>query len=222
MTTDDPFAGGSQALGGALSEMRGLAGAFTGELSDATKAMRDMDAEAKRLSRSLSSSLRSAFDKAVFGGEKLGTVFRELALSVTDKALDAALKPVTNALSSSFSGALSGLTGALGSAFGFADGGAFSAGRVRPFAQGGVVGGPTLFPMRGGTGLMGEAGPEAILPLARGPDGRLGVAARGGGGGGAGPVVVNIQTPDLEGFKRSRGQVSAQLARAVRRGHGRL
>jgi phage-related minor tail protein len=224
MNTDDPFAGGAQSLGGAIGEMRGIASAFTGELSGATKAMRDMDGEARRLSRSLSASLRSAFDKAVFGGEKLTDIFRDLAGSVSGKALDAALKPVTNALAGSLGGALGGLTGGLtrglGAALGFAEGGAFSAGRVRAFAQGGVVGGPTLFPMRGGTGLMGEAGPEAIMPLERGPDGRLGVAAGGGGGGRS--VVVNIQTPDLQGFARSRGQVSAQLARAVRRGQGRL
>ncbi len=220
MTTDDPFAGGARELGGALSEMRGIAAAFSGELTDASKAMRDMDADAMRLSRSLSSSLRSAFDKAVLGGEKLGGVFRELALSVSDKVVDAALKPLTGGLTRSFSGILGSLTGGLGQAFGFADGGAFSAGRVRAFAQGGVVGGPTLFPMRGGTGLMGEAGPEAIMPLQRGPDGRLGVAASSGGG--SAPVMVNIQTPDLESFRRSRGQVSAQLARAVRRGQVRL
>lgn len=64
---------------------------------------------------------------------------------------------------------------------------------------------------------MGEAGPEAILPLARGPDGRLGVAA-GGGNGGAARVTVNITTPDAESFRRSRGQVAAQIARAVDRG----
>lgn len=216
----DPFAAGTDngpgALGGALAEMQGLASGFAGEIDAASKAMRDMDGEARRLSRSLSSSLRSAFDKAVFGGEKLTDVFRDLASSVAGKVLDAALKPVSNALSRGFGGAL---TGALGSAFGFADGAAFSAGRVRAFARGGVVGGPTLFPMRGATGLMGEAGPEAILPLERGPDGRLGVSARGGGGA---PVIVNIQTPDLASFQRSRGQVSAQLARAVRRGQGRL
>jgi len=52
-------------------------------------------------------------------------------------------------------------------------------GNVVPFASGGVVGGPTTFPMRGGqTGLMGEAGPEAIMPLRRGRDGKLGVAAQ--------------------------------------------
>jgi hypothetical protein len=61
-------------------------------------------------------------------------------------------------------------------------------GRVTPFANGGVVGGPTYFPMAGGkTGLMGEAGPEAIMPLKRGANGKLGVSVEGG----SGSVVVN-------------------------------
>ena len=63
---------------------------------------------------------------------------------------------------------------------------------------------------------MGEAGPEAVMPLSRGADGRLGVAA----GGGARPasVTVNIATPDADSFRRSQAQVSAALARAVARG----
>lgn len=61
-----------------------------------------------------------------------------------------------------------------------AKGNAFSGGRVLPFANGGVVSNTTAFPLRGGnTGIMGEAGPEAILPLKRGKGGRLGV--EGGG-----------------------------------------
>jgi len=68
--------------------------------------------------------------------------------------------------------------------------------------------------MRGGVGLMGEAGPEAILPLARGRDGKLGVR---GDAGRAAPVqvVVNITTPDVEGFRRSQAQVAAQVRRAL-------
>ena len=81
--------------------------------------------------------------------------------------------------------------------------------------KGGIVGAPTTFPMRGGMGLMGEAGPEAIMPLARGPDGRLGVQAGGGRGVN---VVMNITTPDVQGFQRSQSQVAAQVSRALSRG----
>jgi phage-related minor tail protein len=88
---------------------------------------------------------------------------------------------------------------------------------VTPFAKGGVVSSPTSFPMRGSSGLMGEAGPEAIMPLTRGADGRLGVAAQGGGGR-AVTVVMNIQTPDVQGFQRSQSQIAAQAMRALSRG----
>ena len=50
-------------------------------------------------------------------------------------------------------------------------------GHVKAFQKGGIIGGPTLFPL----GLAGEKGPEAILPLKRGPGGRLGVENQGGG-----------------------------------------
>ena len=75
---------------------------------------------------------------------------------------------------------------------------------------------PVTFPMRGGTGLMGEAGPEAIMPLARGPDGKLGVR---GGGGGSVSVVMNISTPDAQSFQSSQGQIAAQMSRALSRGN---
>ena len=85
-----------------------------------------------------------------------------------------------------------------------------------PFANGGVVTGPVSFPMRGGMGLMGEAGPEAIMPLTRGADGKLGVRSSGGQ-----PitVVMNISTPDVQGFRRSQGQIAAQMSRALSRGN---
>jgi len=88
---------------------------------------------------------------------------------------------------------------------------------VMPFAKGGIVSGPVTFPMRGATGLMGEAGPEAILPLSRGANGKLGVEMAGGGR----PVSVtmNISTPDAEGFRRSKGQIAAQVSRAIARGN---
>ena len=82
-----------------------------------------------------------------------------------------------------------------------------------PFADGGVVNSPTLFAMQGGMGLMGEAGPEAVMPLARGPDGSLGVR----GGGGTSNVTINIQTPDVLSFDQSQNQVAALVSRALSR-----
>lgn len=107
----------------------------------------------------------------------------------SDKASDAVGRLADRLADMALSSAFQGLFGKLGIGTlfapltGFSRGGAFAAGSVVPFAAGGVVGSPTLFPMAGGkTGLMGEAGPEAILPLKRGSDGRLGVSAEGGGG----------------------------------------
>jgi phage-related minor tail protein len=71
--------------------------------------------------------------------------------------------------------------------------------------------------MRGGQGLMGEAGPEAILPLSRGPDGRLGVQSAGASGRGM-SVVMNVSTPDVQGFQRSQAQIAAQVNRVLARG----
>lgn len=87
-----------------------------------------------------------------------------------------------------------------------AKGNVFSGGNVVPFANGGIVSGPTFFGMKRGLGLMGEAGPEAILPLSRGRDGKLGVVAAGGGGG----LVVHID---------ARGAVegtAAQIDKVIR------
>lgn len=71
-----------------------------------------------------------------------------------------------------------GFGGFISSILGFANGGAFQGGKVTAFADGGIVSSPTFFPMQGGTGLMGEAGAEAIIPLRRGAGGRLGVDAQ--------------------------------------------
>jgi phage-related minor tail protein len=94
-------------------------------------------------------------------------------------------------------------------------------GGIKPFASGGVIGTPTYFPLSsGGAGLAGEAGPEAIMPLARGSDGRLGVAAGGERAGAS--ITVNISTPDAESFRRSESYITGQIARAVARGQRSL
>ena len=73
--------------------------------------------------------------------------------------------------------------------FGNANGNAFVDGKVQKYAYGGVVNKPTIFPMANGMGLMGEAGAEAILPLRRGSNGKLGVQSSGGS---IGNIVVNV------------------------------
>jgi phage-related minor tail protein len=81
-----------------------------------------------------------------------------------------------------------------------------------------VIGTPSYFPlMDGGVGLAGEAGPEAIMPLQRGPDGRLGIAGQGGN-----TIHVSIATPDVDSFRRSESYVTGQIARAVARGQRSL
>lgn len=74
-----------------------------------------------------------------------------------------------------------------------ADGVAFTGGRVIPYAMGGVVTKPTFFPMAKGMGLMGEAGPEAVMPLARGSNGKLGVQSEGGGS--SNIKIINVLEP---------------------------
>ncbi len=100
----------------------------------------------------------------------------------------------------------------LGPAGRFAMGAAFQGGEVVPFAQGGVVTSPTMFPMsRGRTGLMGEAGPEAIVPLKRGRDGRLGVA---GGSSVTIAPVINV-TVSGGGDTQRNQRVGREVAAAV-------
>lgn len=208
-TMDDQMAALERALGGANA----MAATFGGELERMKATIADTGREVNVLSGGISRGLRKSFDGLIFDGLKLSDALRGVAQSMVNAAYSAAIRPVTN----HFGGLLaSGIEGAVNGLLPFEKGGSFSQGRVMPFARGGVVSGPVSFPMRGGMGLMGEAGPEAIMPLARGADGRLGVRTQGGGR--AMNVVVNISTPDVEGFRRSQSQIATQVSRALGRG----
>jgi lambda family phage tail tape measure protein len=166
------------------------------------------------LSKSFGRELTGALNSAAVSGKSLDGVLRQVGLGLAGMALSQGLKPLQSLTSSLFSGLFGGLGGALH----FANGGV--PGRVTPFASGGVVSTPTYFPMGKGLGLAGEAGSEAVLPLRRSADGKLGVAAAGG----AAPVsvVFNVTAPDAASFRKSEAQITGMLARAVSRGAGRL
>ena len=146
-------------------------------------------------------ALSRAFSGAILDGKSLRSVLGDVARAFADIALKAAFKPVGDLVSGAIEGIFAAANPALGG--------------VTPFAKGGVLARPAYFPLRGGTGRAGEAGAEAILPLARGSDGRLGVAA---GGGRPVNVTFNVTATDARSFTASEAEVSAMLLRAVRRG----
>ena len=134
-----------------------------------------------------------------------GTIsFRNLANSIISDMVRIAIqqtitKPFTNFISGLFENA---------------DGNAFVDGKVQKYAYGGVVNRPTLFPMANGMGLMGEAGAEAILPLRRGSNGKLGVQASGGG---FGNIVVNVDASgsNVEGNESEGRALGIALSAAI-------
>ena len=201
-----------QALEAQLGSSVSMVAAFDGELARMRETMIFTGREVNTLSSGISGGLRKAFDGLIFDGMKLNDALKTVANTIVDSVYQIAMRPVTNALGGFLA---QGLGSVMGAGMPFAQGGAFAQGRVMPFAKGGIVSAPTSFPMRGGRGLMGEAGPEAIMPLARGPDGRLGVQA---GGGRPVTVVMKITTPDVQGFQRSQSQIASQVSRALARG----
>jgi len=191
-----------------MTESDGLNLTISADVSALEKSFEEVSDIAERAGQSIGTSLTGALQQAISGGQSLSDVFRNLALQVSDSVLQAALSPVQEFASSA-------ATNLLGSLIGAANGAVVSGGHVTPFAKGGIISGPTTFPLRSGAGLMGEAGPEAIMPLSRGPDGQLGVRTQGT----SQPVsiVVNVSTPDAPSFQRSESQIAAVMSRALSR-----
>ena len=130
--------------------------------------------------------------------------FRSLANSII---ADMARIAIQQMITKPFTNFLDGL-------FGNANGNAFVDGKVEKYAYGGVVKKPTLFPMANGIGLMGEAGAEAILPLRRGSNGKLGVQSTGGG---FGNIVVNVDASgsSVEGSQEGGRELGRVIAVAI-------
>ena len=111
---------------------------------------------------------------------------RSIIADITRMAIRAAIvKPLFNFL---FPGLADGGVVSGGELVESAKGNVFAKNKIVPYKMGGIVNRPTVFPMKNGMGLMGEAGPEAVMPLKRGANGKLGVQASGG----IGNVIVNV------------------------------
>lgn len=174
-------------------------GADTGSAEQKIKALSGVAAN-------FSSSLVGAFEDVAIRGRKMSEAIEGLALSFARSSLRSAT-----------SGLQSSLNDGLGSLFHSAFSNSSGPGLL-PFAKGGVFGGPAIAPLNGPRlGVIGEAGPEAVLPLTRGQDGRLGVRSEGGA---TAPITVNfnVSSPDAESFARTETQIAAMLSRAVDRG----
>ena len=168
---------------------------FRDELGDVELELERIGDLADGVARSISAGFRGA----LLDGKSLKSVLGDIARSFADIALKAAIRPLGMLANGLIENLFAGTNPALGA--------------VTPFAKGGVIAQPSYFPLGSGLGLAGEAGPEAIMPLARGPDGRLGVA-----GGGAVQVTFNVTAHDARSFAASEAEISAMLLRAVKRG----
>lgn len=201
------------------------------EAKAATDALAASQKDIDDAAKAAGSAIGKTFDDIITGSASARDAVKSLILELGRMALqESVIGPITDGASGLLGNVLSGVVGSVTGGinpFGAvaANGMAFGGGGrpVTAFARGGIVSGATPFGFKGGRqlGLMGEAGPEAIMPLKRGADGKLGVAG-GGGGGRSTSITVNISTPNAESFRRSQSQVSATLARAVARGQRNL
>jgi|TARA_R100000482_G_scaffold123969_1_gene75254 hypothetical protein len=153
----------------------------------------------KNIGNTITSSIGGALEGLIFQSRSLGESLSDMAKSLSKMFLQFGVQT---------------LMGSLGGIFQNAKGNVFAENKIVPFAYGGIVDKPTLFPMANGAGLMGEAGPEAIMPLRRGADGRLGVEASGGGMGG---IVVNVDATGstVEGDQQQSKQLGQAIGAAV-------
>ncbi len=170
---------------------------FRDELGDVSVELERIGDLADGVARSISTAFRGALTE----GKSFRSVLSDIARAFADIALKAAIKPLGSLVGGLVENLFTATNPALGG--------------VTPFAKGGVIAAPSYFPLGRGMGLAGEAGPEAIMPLQRGPDGRLGVAV---GGGAAVHVTFNVTASDARSFAASEAEISAMLLRAVKRG----
>ena len=208
-------------------------------LEDLQNPIKQVMAGAQAIGESFSTSFKGLIDGSMSAQEAMAGFFKSIANHFLDMASQMIAKYIEMqiiGLAQQFLPSIGGIFGASGapnfsgsaisvpnqygygggaSILGSANGNVFAQNGIVPYAMGGIVDRPTLFPFAKGIGLMGEAGPEAIMPLKRGADGMLGVA---GGGGGSTNVTVNVDASgnaSVQGDQSQAKQLGVAVSAAV-------
>jgi hypothetical protein len=171
------------------------------------KLLQEQEAHQKNVADTIANNMGSALTSIVDGTKSVSDAFKDMARAIIAELYQIyVVKQITGMISNAIAPYMPALPVPA------ANGNAFSNGNVVPYADGGVVGGPVYFPMNDGrTGLMGEAGPEAIMPLKRGKNGKLGVQADGG----SGDVIIHQNFNFTANGDESVKQIIAQQAPAI-------
>ncbi len=179
----------------------------------------------------MADNFTNAFMSVIDGTQTMKEAFADMAISMMRDATQMIirmliLKAIMAAMGMGAGGGMNtGAPAHIGAggttASGMAKGGAFSNGNLIPFASGGVVSRPTIFPMARGTGLMGEAGPEAIMPLTRTASGNLGVESEGGGGDTHNLTIYAMDSQSFTEFaRRNPGAIVGVMSDMANKGNG--
>ena len=192
------------------------AGGITPETGDKQKSvlggMKDALEEYRKKASDVAGQVKNAMGNALQGMEDALVNFvmtGKLAFSDLARSI---LADITRIVIRS--AIISPLLGSFGIKVGSANGNVFQGGEVQKYAYGGIVSKPTIFPMKNGVGLMGEAGAEAIMPLKRGSDGKLGVTAQGGGSNVVN-VSVNAGNTTAQGNNAKAQQLGKMIGHAI-------
>ena len=181
-----------------------------------TQKLLDLQKQQETIANTVANSFANAYTSMIDGTMSVKDAFKNMAREIIKQLWEIF---VVEQLVASVKGAMGGGGGIGQSIINMfqADGGAWSNG-VQMFANGGVVNSPTMFGHSGGLGVMGEAGPEAIMPLKRGSNGKLGVQMEGGGGGDTINVVqnFNMSANGDESVKRIIAQAAPKIAQMTK------
>jgi tape measure domain-containing protein len=214
----------------------GRVGQLQDEIKEMTKLSTVATTAADGIGNAFANSFKSLIDGTMSAREALSSFFKDVASMFLDMAAQIIAKQMTMIILQTILKALGAVSGggggsafnangalpagtgnipSLGSSFGFAKGGVFNSPKFFQFAQGGTM----------QNGVLGEAGPEAIMPLSRGAGGKLGVnasglrEAMGGGTGMGGSPVLNMSfetTRFGDTDYVSRDQLEAAMAQTRR------